>query len=628
MFKIPNIRPRDPHKIATTTYVNEVAEAVRDLAPDMPPGLPDPNGPLVVSYVGKIAVTGPVGDEADFGGPRYWVTLQGLNPVGTGGPGEAASWYEDHTWLDDGSAVTVVATNLIEAEDEAGNGTHALAPGRLVRVYPIASARASDGETFIRYVFEADPEFMGSVVCRGPGGEEDFSDNRYWVQIKNVGNTDADSSSAISLTDAPVNDVTARKQIVCVTNLGEANSGTHNVLPGTPLKMHRQLDRGDPPLWRYVTSYLDENPGSLKPCTESSESSSSSTDYRCFATYLSTYDCDTGIWGTPTYNGSDCLPAGTPTTWALINDCVAQIYVDLGTSCTTTGECAGIEASSPPALPTLDAPDCCGSSSGPSESSVGEMHCYARYYCTYDCDTPGWGTPVYNGSECLPIGQAVGWQSLNDCSVSCLVDTGNVCTTDGECAGVEATPPALPDPPAGCCASSSGSSTPSSSTTSSTSSEPPSSTPSEPPPPSSGSDKSTAIVPASWSSTGFVSMFVREDPIPMFQDRMIVTVNTRTRMVQIDPRFIELSEPGTLEVQGKPSTILPTSIGAVVDGAYLRLRFTWLARLLYRREKIRLVIDFSAVRKGMADKRYKERTREQFDANEAFIKSAYPGAGE
>ena len=44
-----------------------------------------------------------------------------------------------------------------------------------------------------------------------------------------------------------------------------------------------------------------------------------------------------------------------------------------------------------------------------------------------------------------------------------------------------------------------------------------------------------------------------------------------------------------------------------------------------RKSPVRLVIRLTGIRKGFAGKRFPDRTREQFLANEKFIRSAYPG---
>lgn len=148
-----------------------------------------------------------------------------------------------------------------------------------------------------------------------------------------------------------------------------------------------------------------------------------------------------------------------------------------------------------------------------------------------------------------------------------------------------------------------------------------SSAPSESQPPSeswSGSDKSSAIVPASWSPTGYVALFIHEMPEVRFDDVMVVEVEQKNQEVPIDFRFAEVCEKGSLEVCGFASD-KPAAIKAKVVGDKVQLAFEEETQ-----EKIRIVLRLTGIRRGFAGKRFPRRTREQFLANEAFINSAYP----
>ncbi|MBN2218580.1 MAG: hypothetical protein JW719_14485 [Pirellulales bacterium] len=139
----------------------------------------------------------------------------------------------------------------------------------------------------------------------------------------------------------------------------------------------------------------------------------------------------------------------------------------------------------------------------------------------------------------------------------------------------------------------------------------------------SGSDKSTAIVPASWTRDKYTALFVEECPDVRFDDVMIATVAQRDGELPIDPRYGEVCEPGTLEVCGCVADA-PIAVGAKVSagGSAVAYRF---ARQRTKKE-VRLVIRLTGVRKGFRGHRFPNRTREQFEANERFIQSAYPGA--
>lgn len=139
------------------------------------------------------------------------------------------------------------------------------------------------------------------------------------------------------------------------------------------------------------------------------------------------------------------------------------------------------------------------------------------------------------------------------------------------------------------------------------------------PPSSFGSDKSTAIVPATFSPTGYAALFIHETPEVRFDDVMTIHVPQADHEVAIDPHFVEVCEKGTIEVCGIAAD-KPISVGARAVGDKIRLRFAEQDAA----HAVRLVIRLTGIRRGFAGKRFPRRTHEQFLANEAFINSAYP----
>jgi hypothetical protein len=137
----------------------------------------------------------------------------------------------------------------------------------------------------------------------------------------------------------------------------------------------------------------------------------------------------------------------------------------------------------------------------------------------------------------------------------------------------------------------------------------------------SGSDKSTAIVPASWSPTGYTALFIAESPEVRFDDVIVAKVAKANAYLPIDPRFVEVCEAGSVQVCGCVPDV-PVPVGAVVDGDSIRLRFTEEDQT----EIVQVVIRLTGIRKGFAGHRFPNRTPEQFEANERFIRSAYPDA--
>lgn len=138
----------------------------------------------------------------------------------------------------------------------------------------------------------------------------------------------------------------------------------------------------------------------------------------------------------------------------------------------------------------------------------------------------------------------------------------------------------------------------------------------------SSSSKDTAIVPASWSPTGYTALFVSEMPEVRFDDVMRVVVRKTEWQVTIDPMFREVCEPHSIDICGcVPHR--PVPIGAVVRDGTVVIYVDAKPQQLPLMVTLRL----TGVRRGFCGQRFPDRTHEQFVANEAFIQSAYPGAG-
>lgn len=149
---------------------------------------------------------------------------------------------------------------------------------------------------------------------------------------------------------------------------------------------------------------------------------------------------------------------------------------------------------------------------------------------------------------------------------------------------------------------------------------PPPSGPSESaPPPSWGSDKSTAIVPASWAPGGYTALFTLESPEVLFEDILLARIPQKAATLQIDPRFVEVCEPRSLVVSGCVPNV-PVVVGASVEGSLVHVRFA----VENETQTVQLVLRLTGVRRGFAGLRFPNRSRRQFQANEAFINSAYP----
>jgi hypothetical protein len=128
-------------------------------------------------------------------------------------------------------------------------------------------------------------------------------------------------------------------------------------------------------------------------------------------------------------------------------------------------------------------------------------------------------------------------------------------------------------------------------------------------------------VPASWSPTGYTALFIAEMPEVRFDDVMAAVIVDDDTLVPIDPKYLEVCEPGSVQVCGCVPDV-PVLVGATVVDGQVRLRLG--ARS--DDQPVTLTIRFTGVRKGFHRHRFPDRTEEQFLANEAFIRSAYPGA--
>lgn len=131
---------------------------------------------------------------------------------------------------------------------------------------------------------------------------------------------------------------------------------------------------------------------------------------------------------------------------------------------------------------------------------------------------------------------------------------------------------------------------------------------------SAGSDKSTAIVPASWDPNGYTAMFIAECPEVRFDDVLTVSLKGRVTVVPLDSRYVEVCERDSIKVVGAVAD-RPAMLGAVVR----------LHQVVILSSHFPAVVNLrlSGIRKGFKGMRFPSRTRQQFEENEAWINSAY-----
>jgi hypothetical protein len=123
---------------------------------------------------------------------------------------------------------------------------------------------------------------IGVIVCNGPHGELDFTDNRQWVHVLDINATCAQTDAwglveAAQIVD-PCPDAGSIPFIVAAVNLANQVTGRHEY-PGkyvllTPLIAY--AGGGDPNTVRYACEYVDRNDNGER-CHHSSSSSSSSS---------------------------------------------------------------------------------------------------------------------------------------------------------------------------------------------------------------------------------------------------------------------------------------------------------------------------------------------------------------
>ncbi len=131
------------------------------------------------------------------------------------------------------------------------------------------------------------------------------------------------------------------------------------------------------------------------------------------------------------------------------------------------------------------------------------------------------------------------------------------------------------------------------------------------------SEKSTAIVKASWDPQGYAALFVMESPEVRFYDHLRARITGRVTRIPIDPRFIEVCVKGTIEVMAVTGD-RAAALGATVEAGQVVVRCGW-----WRRPS-RVTVAVTGVRKHFAGLRFPSRSEIQYRACNRTINSAYP----
>jgi hypothetical protein len=109
--------------------------------------------------------------------------------------------------------------------------------------YPFLSGNTEDGDP-------ARPYFLGKITDAGPGNEDDYTDERYWVQREYLASGKVDDR--LTLKDDtydpaadPDGPADANPNVVTVTNLPERKNGSHALLKDTAVVVFVESDVGD-----------------------------------------------------------------------------------------------------------------------------------------------------------------------------------------------------------------------------------------------------------------------------------------------------------------------------------------------------------------------------------------------
>lgn len=159
----------------------------------------------------------------------------------------------------------------------------------------------------------------------------------------------------------------------------------------------------------------------------------------------------------------------------------------------------------------------------------------------------------------------------------------------------------------------------SSSVSSESSSSAPSSSESSQPSSEQSSEKSTAIVPMPWNPGRYGMMYCVEcNQVVWLFHIWNIPIRSAKTIIPLDPRWLFVSEPGTLTICGAPAGDLPFPVGAVVEQGKLILT---VSKWRWRRPK-RVAVQLVSLRKGHAFRDMEDCDEEAFQKNEAFLNMA------
>ena len=177
----------------------------------------------------------------------------------------------------------------------------------------------------------------------------------------------------------------------------------------------------------------------------------------CYQLWTVTWYCPSGdypdgYWSSPTTAGVNCFAYGDVpfTVWTLTSStpgtsCTYSIWVYMGDCCTSEGDCTGLPDTPTPPLPASHTDcTCCAN------------YCYQQWTAVWNCPSDSypdgyWSGPTAGAKGCFAADSlpSTSWTQTSSTDTTCTytiyVSMGPCCYSEGDCDGLDDTPP--PDLP-------------------------------------------------------------------------------------------------------------------------------------------------------------------------------------
>ncbi len=309
-----------------------------------------------------------------------------------------------------GGRTSTSTTRAINDAEINGMGGAAVANGVIVWLSysydPVNSTPCYRFEEVARII-------LAEIVCFGPEGQGDFSDNRYWAEIVAIANTDGDDSSVLTFgVDA------SSTVIVPVTNLFEQNRRTHKVPPRTIVVIKQSADQNN--LIRWIMECADQNPNGFS-CNAGT----------CQYIWDCVYDPIGMAYGSVTQRTASCGCSGIDG-WHQTGPCTMSYY-HCANTCVVNADC---EDGWPDAPDKTTIPDYPAAPSGCGTGTV--KHCSFLWDIKWNDSTSSWDITESAGSNvcyCIgpgPSGTGI-MRQVDTCEYQWLYCSTTSCTVNSNC---------------------------------------------------------------------------------------------------------------------------------------------------------------------------------------------------